>query len=119
MVTARVEYNVNPRFVPDDIRIWLGNSKDSAVIYDSIAKEWTVQTTNAAGALQDRIRVKGEQDAGQLAFVSMFAEWDEIADPAAPSANKARLYSRDNGAGKTQLVVRFPTGAIQVLATEP
>jgi hypothetical protein len=40
-------------------------------------------------------------------------------DPAAPPANTARFYSRDNGAGKTQLVVRFPTGAIQVLATEP
>lgn len=43
----------------------------------------------------------------------------EIADPAAPSADVGRVYVRDNGAGKTQLVVRFPTGAVQVLATEP
>lgn len=41
------------------------------------------------------------------------------ADPAAPADNIARLYTRDNGADKTQLVVRFPTGAIQVIATEP
>lgn len=34
-------------------------------------------------------------------------------------ANTVRLYSRDNGAGKTQLVARFATGAVQVLATEP
>jgi hypothetical protein len=39
--------------------------------------------------------------------------------PASPPANQARLYCRDNGAGKTQLVVLFPTGAVQVLATEP
>lgn len=43
----------------------------------------------------------------------------EISDPAAPAANNAILYVRDNGAGKTQLVVRFPTGAVQVIATEP
>lgn len=46
-------------------------------------------------------------------------ELEEIADPAAPTSNHARLYSRDDGAGKTQLVVRFPTGAVQVIATEP
>lgn len=43
----------------------------------------------------------------------------EQTDPAAPPANQAHLYTRDNGAGKTQLVVRFPTGVVQVLATEP
>ena len=43
----------------------------------------------------------------------------ERADPAAPAANKAVLYSKDDGAGKTQIVVRFPTGAVQVIATEP
>ena len=46
-------------------------------------------------------------------------ELDEISAPANPSANKSRIYTRDNGAGKTQLVVQFPTGAVQVLATEP
>ena len=43
----------------------------------------------------------------------------EITDPAAPSANGARLYVKDNGSGKTQLVVRFNTGAVQVISTEP
>jgi hypothetical protein len=41
------------------------------------------------------------------------------ADPAAPAANKVRVFSRDNGAGKTQICALFPTGAVQVLATEP
>lgn len=43
----------------------------------------------------------------------------EQANPAAPPANVGVLYFRDNGAGKTQLAVRFPTGAVQVIATEP
>jgi hypothetical protein len=43
----------------------------------------------------------------------------EIADPSAPAADKAELYIRDNGAGKTQLCVRFSSGAVQVLATQP
>jgi hypothetical protein len=48
-----------------------------------------------------------------------FHEGYEIADPSAPAANAGRLYFRDNGAGKTQLCVRFNTGAVQVVATEP
>jgi hypothetical protein len=44
--------------------------------------------------------------------------YTERSDPAAPAANQAVVYARDNG-GKTQLCVRFNTGAIQVLATEP
>lgn len=50
---------------------------------------------------------------------SGYVDHVEQADPAAPAANTARLFSRDNGAGKTQLCVRFPTGAVQVIATEP
>lgn len=40
-------------------------------------------------------------------------------DAAAPSDGRCVLYCRDNGAGKEQLCVRFNTGAVQVLATEP
>lgn len=43
----------------------------------------------------------------------------EISDPAAAPANHARLYARDNGGGKTQIVAIFPSGAVQVIATEP
>jgi hypothetical protein len=50
---------------------------------------------------------------------SKFIEYLEIGDPAAPDSDRARLYVKDNGAGKTQLVVRFSTGAVQVIATEP
>ena len=46
-------------------------------------------------------------------------EMSEISTPAAPAANRARLFVRDNGSGKTQLCVRFATGAVQVIATQP
>ncbi len=42
----------------------------------------------------------------------------EQSTPAAPPLNAARLFARDNGSGKTQICVRFPTGAVQVIATE-
>jgi hypothetical protein len=51
-------------------------------------------------------------------FMSQFVEIAEMSTPAAPGGNRARLFVRDNGLGKTQLCVRFPTGTVKVLATE-
>ena len=68
MVTAKAEYNINPRFVPDSIAVWYGSSKDAAVVYDGAAKEWTVQTTNAAGALQDRFTIEAETNTPTIVF---------------------------------------------------
>lgn len=49
-----------------------------------------------------------------------FVELEEVdSEPAEPAAGLARLYLIDNGAGKLQLRVRFPTGAAQTVATEP
>lgn len=43
----------------------------------------------------------------------------EMTAPSAPPANTAVLYVDDNGAGKTRLMVRFPTGAAAQLSIEP
>ena len=43
----------------------------------------------------------------------------QTADPAAPPAGGVRVFAKDSGAGKLQLAVRFPTGATQIVATEP
>jgi hypothetical protein len=43
----------------------------------------------------------------------------EMTEPSSPTANKARLFVRDNGSAKSQLCVVFGSGAVQVLATEP
>jgi hypothetical protein len=55
---------------------------------------------------------------GGLLFAQTYLEMPESVAPAAPDPNIARLFVRDNG-GKTQLCVLFPTGAVQVVATEP
>jgi hypothetical protein len=52
-------------------------------------------------------------------FTQSVMQFLERTDPSAPVSNNAFLYCRDNGSGKTQLVARFPTGAVQVIATEP
>jgi hypothetical protein len=52
-------------------------------------------------------------------FTTAFHELQEISAPIAPGANKARLFVRDNGSGKSQLCVRFSSGAIQVVVTQP
>lgn len=44
---------------------------------------------------------------------------EEQVDPPAPAANTGYVYMRDNGAGKTQMCVKFNTGAVQVIATQP
>lgn len=43
----------------------------------------------------------------------------QAATPAIPSAGHAKLYLRDNGTGKMQLVILYPSGAIGTLDTEP
>lgn len=40
-------------------------------------------------------------------------------DPGVSPANKAYLFTRINGLGKIELCANFPTGATQVIATEP
>jgi hypothetical protein len=42
----------------------------------------------------------------------------ERTDPSNPTANTLHLYCRDNGSGKTQLCVMFPSGSATVIATE-
>ena len=54
----------------------------------------------------------------QVALGARHIEITEVTAPGVAVANGARLYVKDNGAGKTQLCVIFATGAEIVLATE-
>ena len=54
----------------------------------------------------------GSTGGGSLEFIEQTA-------PSAPSTNAVRIYSVDNGSGKTQLMALFATGAAQQLAIEP
>ena len=51
-------------------------------------------------------------------YTTKWYEMTEVSTPAAPIANRARLFVKDNGLGKTQLCVRFNTGAVHVIATQ-
>lgn len=51
-------------------------------------------------------------------LTTKYHELVEVSTPSAPASNHARLFVRDNGSGKTQLCVRFPTGTVKVLATQ-
>ena len=48
-----------------------------------------------------------------------YYEGTEMTAPAAPAADKGRLYFEDNGSGKTRLMVIFNTGAAQQIAIQP
>jgi hypothetical protein len=52
-------------------------------------------------------------------FTRRYVELAEVVNPRNPRADRARLFLRDNGSGKTELCVRFHTGPVQVIATEP
>jgi len=71
--------------------------------------------TRVSNVVAERIRLSSTT----LQLNNLFEEWDEIAAPASPAANKARLFVRDNGSGKTQLAAIFPTGAVVPIVTEP
>jgi len=57
--------------------------------------------------------------ASQVHLGSRHMEMVEITAPAAGATNSARIFAEDDGAGKTRLMVRFATGAVQQLAIQP
>lgn len=66
----------------------------------------------------------GAWDSAGLSVTGSISATDFIAGaeqtaPSAPAANGYRIFAQDNGAGKTQLMVIFATGAAQQIAIEP
>ena len=89
---------------------------------------YAIQDTTATGVRGEStigVGVRGKATTGYAGFfdgrvfTTRYYELGEITTPNAPAANQARLFVKDNGAGKTQLCVRFHTGAVRVLTTEP
>ena len=84
MTQVSIDHQVNPRFAPGDVPLWLGNTRDSAIIYDATANELTLQTKNASSALTDRIRVESGTGAPFLELVAgRLRLLDAAADPSA------------------------------------
>lgn len=69
----------------------------------------TIQLLSNSGIIETRSNSSG--GAG--------IQFKEMTAPTAPAVDKGIVFMQDNGSGKTQLCVRFNTGAIQVIATEP
>jgi hypothetical protein len=85
------------------------------------------QDTTATGVRGESVigvGVRGKATTGYAGFfdgrvfTTRYYELAEITTPNAPAANQARLFVRDSG-GKTQLCVRYNTGAVQVINTQP
>ena len=60
----------------------------------------------------------GGDATGAHGYIEM-GQFNTTNDPAAPATGFVRIYARDNGAGKTQVMARFATGAVQQMAIQP
>ena len=65
------------------------------------------------------VQRNGDVTCGAITIGANVMTLTERTDPGNAGTNQGRLYLRDNGGGKSQLVVAFNTGAVQVIATEP
>jgi hypothetical protein len=86
-----------------------GDYGGSAAALNAIDAGFRRIAANITGVIT---RPSGSDVAGALEFLEMTA-------PAAPTANRVRIYAQDNGAGKTQLMALFATGAAVQIAIEP
>ena len=107
------------------------------IINQSATAAYTVldiNPTEAATGSGEKLLINGRIGAGASVFsvdrtgsifgggnlaLGGYIEGAEQTAPSAPSANGYRIFAQDNGAGKTQLMVLFASGAAQQLAIQP
>ena len=137
---GRVEFG--PGASAADVNLYRGAS-------DRLQSDDEIRSVRAANARAFTAQTKGEDDArfritsdGGLAWGDGSGSFDvrlsrraanvvaldagdalelgeAAADLAAPAASGARLYVRESRSGKSELVVRFKTGRVVVIATQP
>lgn len=118
-VTSAIALGSNPAAsgsvrIPNNSAVSARNLANSADL--PIAKVNTSDSLEIGGASNPSIDLLAP---AVLIYDSYIQGTERGSDPSAPAAGGFRLYAKDNGAGKTQLVVLFNSGAVQVLATEP
>lgn len=81
---------------------------------------WSSSSTVGAYSARDVVLSRAAAGVLRIAGASAGAalQFPEMTAPAG-ATDAARLYAEDNGAGKTRLMVIFPTGAAQQIAIEP
>ena len=82
---------------------------DAATLFVAAPIASTLTITNAMSAVF----------ATSIKLTTGYIEQAEMTAPAAPGANGVRIFAQDNGAGKTQLLAIFASGAAQQIAIEP
>lgn len=100
----------------------LGISKFSAVTLPSagligFTSSIAVDLAQDCGFARSAAGVVGVR--GSSATAGGALEYIEQTAPSAPSADRVRVYAQDNGAGKTQLMALFSSGAAQQIAIQP
>lgn len=87
------------------------------------AFNWTNTTSNPLTTIDLRLSRRASLVLGIHGNYNSTAgaalEFMEMTAPAAPATNAVRIFAEDNGSGKTRLMARFATGAVQQLAIEP
>lgn len=96
-----------------------GPSEDVILLRDGAAN--TLALRNGANAQTFRVGPSGNliELIGAAAGAAPYLQGIEGTAPASAPANSFRLFAQDNGAGKTQLMVIFGSGAAQQIAIEP
>lgn len=84
-----------------------------AVPSDSVALAAVFVPANVTAITVDNI-----SDKRVLVTRRDYWELRELADAPSPVANTALVYAKDNGSGKTQVVIQFPTGSPIPVETE-
>jgi hypothetical protein len=77
-----------------------------------------IRGRRGAGADDFSVQRNGDVLCGALTIGGNVFTMTERTDPGVAGTNQGRVYLRDNGSGKTQLVVIFQSGSPIVLATE-
>jgi hypothetical protein len=93
-----------------------GSGSGFGVPSSSIGVGLDVQQYQHAGV---NIHGAGTPSAPSVKFDTFLQASEVAAAPAAPPADSAVIYARDNGAGKTQLCAKFSTGPEQCFTIEP
>jgi hypothetical protein len=92
----------------------IGQQATAANQGTAVGRSAAAPNTNAVAIGYNTTTTAGNQ----VALGARHIEITEVAAPGLAPTNGARLYVKDNGSGKTQLVVRFQSGAEIALATE-
>jgi hypothetical protein len=107
-----------------DARVRYGDDQGTTLIGEGLDASGTLTRRCPASIIPSGLGVYGKTSTGYGGFfegkvyTTKWYELTEISTPPNPVANRARLFLKDNGLGKTQLCVKFANGTVKVLATE-